>query len=153
MDKRSIPLPDGPFSRTIPWRISLDSLDYLIMYEKAGLSSLERLIGKGVSSVCFLPGYVQLVFEEVIFTCYTNPTVVISGQASNDNCPGFKDRICQLIGQSAQSVEERSRQLLAVYFDSGDSLNISLRFEDAKSVEAAMLSDQTGVIFNVWRYE
>jgi hypothetical protein len=125
----------------------------MAMYENAGLSSLERLIGKSVSSICFLPGYVQLVIEELILTCYTNPIVVVAKQVSTQRSLGYKDNLCQLIGQSVQSVEERLRQNLTVYFDSGDSIAISLRFDEATSVEAAMLSDQTGAIFNVWRYE
>lgn len=126
---------------------------YPTMYEKAGLSSLERLVGKSVSSVCFLPGYVQLTFEELILTCYTNPTLIVSDQASDSRSLGYKDNLCQLIGQSVQSAVEKLREGLTVYFEGGDSLAVSLRFEDASSVEAAMLSEQGGDIFNVWRYE
>jgi hypothetical protein len=123
------------------------------MYEKAGLSSLERLIGKSVSSICFLPGYVQVVFEELILTCYTNHVVFISDERTDYRIAGFKDKLCMLIGKSVQSVAEKLRDGLAIYFDDGDSITISLRFEDAGSVEAAMLSEQTGTIFDVWRYE
>jgi hypothetical protein len=123
------------------------------MYEKAGLSSLERLVGKSVSSICFLPGYVQVVFGELILTCYTNPAVFISDERSDYRMPGFKDKLCMLIGKSVQSVTEKLRNELAIYFDDGDSVTISLRFEDANSVEAAMLHEQNGSIFDVWRYE
>jgi hypothetical protein len=123
------------------------------MYEKAGLSSLERLVGKSVSSICFLPGYVQVVFEELILTCYTNPAVFISDGRADYRMPEFKDKLCMLIGKSVQSVTEKLRDELAIYFDDGDSITISLRFEDASSVEAAMLSEQAGTIFDVWRYE
>ena len=46
------------------------------MYEKAGLSSLERVVGKNVSAICFVQDYVQVIFEELILTCYTAPTVL-----------------------------------------------------------------------------
>jgi hypothetical protein len=123
------------------------------MYEKAGLSSLERLVGKSVSSICFLPNYIQIVFEDLILTCYTNPVVCISEERVDSLMPGFKDKLCILIGKSVQSVVEKLRDELAVYFDDGDSITISLRFEDAVSVEAAMLQNQSGTIFDVWRYE
>jgi hypothetical protein len=123
------------------------------MYEKAGLSSLERLIGKSVSSICFLPNYVQVVFEELILTCYTNPVVFISDGRTDHRMPEFKDKLCMLIGKSVQSVVEKLNDELAIYFDDSDSITISLRFEDASSVEAAMLSEQAGTIFDVWRYE
>ena len=67
--------------------------------------------------------------------------------------PGFKDKLCMLIGKSVQSVVEKLRDELGVYFDDGDSIAISLRFEDAVAVEAAMLQNQSGTIFDVWRYE
>lgn len=124
-----------------------------IMYEKAGLSALERLVGKSVSSICFLPGYVQIAFEDLILTCYTNPVVFFSEQRADFLTPGFKDKLCTLIGKSVQSVVENLRDELGVYFDDGDSIAISLRFKDAVSVEAAMLQNQSGTIFDVWRYE
>jgi hypothetical protein len=123
------------------------------MYEKAGLSSLERLIGKSVSSICFLPNYVQIVFEDLILTCYTNPVVFVSDGQTDCRMPEFKDKLCLLIGKSVQSVVEKLSDGLGIYFDDGDSITISLRFEDASSVEAAMLSEQKGAIFDVWRYE
>ena len=123
------------------------------MYEEAGLSSLERLVGKHVSSICFLPGYVQIRFEDLVLTCYTNPSVTISGEKFEHRMQGFKDALCTLIGKTVQSAVETLREELAVYFDDSDWITISLRFADATSVEAAMLSSQGGAIYNVWRYE
>jgi hypothetical protein len=123
------------------------------MYEKAGLSSLERVVGKNVSAICFVQDYVQVIFEELILTCYTAPTVLISDEAVNFHTPGYRDKLCELIGKSVQSVTERLREELSIYFDGDGSIRISLRFDDAKSVEAAMLHQQGGDIFDVWRYE
>jgi dsDNA-binding SOS-regulon protein len=96
---------------------------------------------------------VQVVFEELILTCYTNPVVFVSEERTDYRMAGFKDKLCTLIGKSVQSVSEKLRDELAIYFDDGDSMTISLRFEDAGSVEAAMLNEQNGSIFDVWRYE
>jgi hypothetical protein len=96
---------------------------------------------------------VQVVFGRLFLTCYTNPAVFISDERSDCRMPGFKDKLCMLIGKSVQSVSEKLREELAIYFDDGDSMTISLRFEDAGSVEAAMLNKQNGSIFDVWRYE
>jgi hypothetical protein len=139
--------------QVIRWHTSLNKHMKGTMYEKAGLSSLERLIGKSVSSICFLPNYVQVAFEELILTCYTNPVVFITDGRTDYRMPEFKDKLCMLIGKSVQSVAEKPRDGLAIYFDDGDSITISLRFEDASSVEAAMLSERNGNIFDVWRYE
>jgi hypothetical protein len=123
------------------------------MYERAGLSSLERLVGRSVSAICFVQNYLQVTFEELILTCYTTPIVCISGDEANIHTPGYRDKLCELIGKSVQSVTERPRDELSIYFDGGDSVRISLRFKDAHSPEAAMLHQLGGDIFDVWRYE
>jgi len=123
------------------------------MFEKAGLSSLERLIGRDVSAVCFVRTYVQLIFEDVTFTCYTCPSVSISEKRFETSSAGYRDALCGLIGQTVQSVLERPRKELTLDFESGDRIEVSLRFEDSSSVEAAMLHATGGEIFDVWRYE
>jgi hypothetical protein len=123
------------------------------MYERAGLSSLERLVGRTVSAMCFVQNYVQVGFDELILTCYTNPSVFISEEKANIGTVGYRDRLCELIGKSVQSVTERPREELSIYFDGGDHITISLQFKDATSVEAAMLHQLGGDIFDVWRYE
>jgi hypothetical protein len=123
------------------------------MYEGAGLSSLKRLIGTQVSSICFVQDYLQIVFDDLVLTCYTMPIVSISDQESHADTACYRDRLCDLIGRSVQSVVERPREELSVYFDGGDWIRVSLRPEHAGSVEAAMLQQQGGPIFNVWRYE
>lgn len=123
------------------------------MFEKAGLSSLERLIGKTVDSVCFVQDYVLIAFDNLILTCYTMPLLSISGEKFGPSDPGFKDKICHLIGKSAETVSEEERKDLVIYFDGDEQLIVSLRPADAKSVEAAMLHETGGAIFNVWRYE
>jgi hypothetical protein len=123
------------------------------MYERAGLSSLERLVGSSVSAICFVQNYVQVMFEDLVLTCYSTPTVCISEKEASIHTPGYRDKLCELIGKSVQSVTERLRDELAIYFEGGDSVRISLRFKDARSPEAAMLHQLGGDIFDVWRYE
>ena len=123
------------------------------MHEKAGLSSLERVVGREVSAVCFIQNCVQVMFEELILTCYTLPMVNNSGALFDISVPGYRDKLCELIGKSVQSVVEKDRDAVSIYFDGGDSLSISLRLKNATSVEAAMLHELGGDIFDVWRYE
>jgi hypothetical protein len=123
------------------------------MYEGVGLSPLERLIGNPVSSICFVQDYVQIVFDDLVLTCYQMPTVSISDHEADPHCAVYKDRLCGLIGRSVQSVVEKPYEELAIYFDGGDWIRISLRPEHASSVEAATLHQQGGPIFIVWRYD
>jgi hypothetical protein len=46
-----------------------------MVYEQWGLSSLERIVGKEASSVCFVANYVQVYFDQIVLTCYTLPVV------------------------------------------------------------------------------
>jgi hypothetical protein len=96
---------------------------------------------------------VQVIFEDLTLTCYTCPTVVISEKTFEAGSTGYRDALCALIGQIVQSVADRPRKELELYFEGGDHLEISLRHEDASSVEAAMLHVAGGEIFDVWRYE
>lgn len=123
------------------------------MYKKAGLSSLERLIGRDVASICFVRDYVQIGFDGLVFTCYTLPSVRSASKSIGATEPGCRDALVGLIGKHVQSVSEAHREELSIFFEEGQSLSISLRFEDAACVEAAMLHELGGPIFDVWRYE
>ena len=124
------------------------------MYEEAGLSSLERLVGREVSSVCFVRDYVQIVFDdEFVFTCYTLPVVAVSEQTFSSGVLGYRDRLGDLIEKKVQSVAERPREELFIGFDGGDSVSVSLRPESLTGPEAAMLHRLDGDIFDVWRGE
>ena len=124
------------------------------MYEEAGLSSLERLVGREVSSVWFVRDYLQIYFDdELIFTCYTLPVVTASEQAFSPGVLGYRDRLGDLIGKTVQSVAERRQEELFIAFDGGDSISVSLRPESLTGPEAAMLNQPGGDIFDVWRGE
>ena len=124
------------------------------MYEEAGLSSLERLVGREVDSVCFVRDYVQIVFDDgIVLTCYTLPIVTVSEQAFSFGVLGYRDRLGDLIGKSVQSVAERRQEELSIVFEGGDNVSVSLRTESFTSVEAAMLHRPGGDIFDVWRDE
>jgi hypothetical protein len=122
-------------------------------YEKAGLSSLERLVGKCWSIVCHVQDYIELIFEdELVLTCYALPIVELGDREICPNTLGYNDAIVALVGKTVQSVRERPRIELSLWFDSNEGVTISLRPEVSRSVEAAMLHRRGVAIYNVWRY-
>jgi hypothetical protein len=124
------------------------------MYEKAGLSSLERLIGREVCSVCFVRDYIEIVFEELTLTCYTAPAILSSDSDQPDTigAPGYRDKLCEFIGKHIQSVVEKPLEI-SVQFDDGDGFTISLRCEDAVGPEAALLHEPGAGVITVWQCE
>jgi hypothetical protein len=124
------------------------------MYEKAGFSSLERLVGRDVSSVCFVRDYIEIVFEELKLTCYTPPTVHSSGsdRSTTIGAPGYRDTLCEFIGKHVQSAVEKPREI-SVQFDDSGGFIISLRCEDSVGPEAAMLHEAGAGIITIWQCE
>lgn len=123
------------------------------MYEQSRLSSLDRLVGKAVSAICFVENYVEVVFEELVLTCYTMPIICVDGKDTEYTAFEYRNELCRLIGRAVEATSERLREELSVYFNVDSYLRISLEFEDGSSVEAAMLHERAGTIFNIWRYE
>jgi hypothetical protein len=123
------------------------------MYEKAGLSSLERLVGHAVSAVCFVQDYMQLQFDGLTLTCYTPPCVGVGDAEFRSGASEYRDRLVGLIGRVVQSVRQQDRIDLLIVFKTGECVKISLRDEDAAGPEAAMLHEPGKAIYDVWRYE
>jgi hypothetical protein len=120
-------------------------------YEEAGLSSLERLIGREVTIVSFVQDYLEIAFDDdLIFTCYTWPIVDVGDNKFRYGQSGYADALCRLIGQSPQSVKEVLRQELSIHFVGGDSVFVSLQHEDALGPEAAKLHKLGGTLLVVW---
>jgi hypothetical protein len=85
-----------------------------MVYEQWGLSSLERIVGKEASSVCFVANYVQVYFDQIVLTCYTLPVVHVSDQPVTSQMPGYKDRLYEFVGKTVESVTEKPREDLAI---------------------------------------
>lgn len=126
------------------------------MSDNAESLHLARLVGHDVSSIVFVRDYVQLTFESdkssFRLTCFTMPTVTMSGTTTKLGQPKYRDALCDLIDKVVQSATERPRDTLAINFNSGACLNVSSRPEDAHGPEVAMLTDEpSGKFCVVWQ--
>ena len=97
------------------------------MSEPAHPSSLERVVGRDVSSICFVRDYVQVCFDEFVLTCYTLPTVRMTETDSplRLGTPAYRDKLCEFIGKFVRSVAEKPDEELAIGFDDGSPVGRS----------------------------
>lgn len=123
------------------------------MYEKFGFKSLERLVGLDVPEICFARDHIQILFDDVVLTCYTLPEVHVAGERVALQDERYRDLLCSFIGEVVQSVAEVPQSELRITFGNQNYITISLRREDARGPEAAMLVEKRREIFDVWRYE
>lgn len=103
-------------------------------------AGLQQLLGRELSSVEFVRGYVQMRFDGPCLSAYTMPTIetpsgVVIGPAS----PGYADALVAGIGRIVESAKHEDGESIVVRFFAGPTVRVSLRDSDRKVVEAATL--------------
>jgi hypothetical protein len=116
-------------------------------------SSLERLVDGEISNVSFIRDHARLSAHRSELICHTWPVVCVSGERFRLGAAQYRDKLCAFIGRSIRSVRELEREALTLVFDGGDTISVSLRQEDCRGVEAAMLQSLRGEVFAVWGCE
>jgi len=96
---------------------------------------LKTLVGEQLSSVEFVADYVQLWFNGPCLTAHTPPTVSSDGNNLAWGDLRYRDALCEQIGRSVERTLVDAEQV-AIVFDNGASVSISLREEDYRSSEA-----------------
>jgi hypothetical protein len=79
------------------------------------------------------------------------PGVCVAGERFELGMAGYRDKLCAFIGRPVRSGSERKFEALTLVFDGGDTISVSLREEDFRGPEAAMLSVAGGDIWDVYR--
>lgn len=102
---------------------------------------LVAIKGEQLSAVTFVQDYVQLTFDGPMLTCITTPMVVASDKKLDFGTPGYRDRLCQLIGSKVLAGTVWPGERLQVDFIGGGSLVVSLRAEAYRAAEAVLFSD------------
>src|SRR5512138_1437595 len=75
--------------------------------------SLQELVGREVSSVEFVRGYVQIRFDGPCLSLYTMPTVRTSdGQVLDVTKSGYADALVTAIGKIVAKAEDNGRVIL-----------------------------------------
>ena len=113
-------------------------------------SVLKRLENARLSAVVFVQDYVQLQFDGPCLTAYVWPTVRDSANTFSQQTPGYRDALCDLIGNVVAEASEEANERLIIQFASGATVEVSLKQSDREGPEAAMLQDPSGKRWNVW---
>ncbi|QSI76661.1 hypothetical protein [Niveibacterium microcysteis] len=77
-----------------------------------------------LSQVVFVHDYVQLVFQDEVFSVYNIAKLVFRGVQISQGSPGFCDGLVNLIGQRAVQVEQAEQCALSLSFEGGASLHV-----------------------------
>lgn len=123
------------------------------MSTKKNLSDVQFLAGSlqggALSAVCFLNGYLQLHFDGPYLNIYTPPKIILPSCAIRWGSQGFRDVLCELLGEKFLSANEDKGKVLTLVF-TGAALEIPLDDSSRVCAEAAMFQDGTGKGWVVW---
>ena len=109
---------------------------------------LEQLVGRQMSSVEFVRGYVQLRFDGPCLSAYTMPTIeMASGGRLDVTSPGYADALVSAIGKTVDGAQDRNGQAIELRFADGPVLNVSLLDSDRRVEEAATLTTNGNAIW------
>jgi len=101
--------------------------------------ALAKLVGHELSSVTFVRDYLQLAFDGGGMNAYTTPTVACGSESLSLGQPGYRDSLCRQIGCRVERTEVDD-QRVAIIFEGGAAVSISLREDDYRGPEALEFS-------------
>lgn len=103
---------------------------------------LRQLVGREVSSIEFVRDYVQLRFDGPCLSAYTLPVVQTPDRVLSPSSEGYAEALIGFIGKRMETAESREGERIQCRFSDGVSFAISLRSEDYRAAEAAMLTTE-----------
>lgn len=108
-----------------------------MMNEHVGL---QELVGREISSVEFVRGYVQIRFDGPCLSAYTMPSIrTDSGRELDPSMVGYADALVGLIGKVVEAACQ-SEGAIELRLADGASMAVSLRDTDRRADEAASLT-------------
>jgi len=109
---------------------------------------LENVQDDPVSAIIFVQNYVGVDFNGPVLYMFSKPIVTFApGDARQ---LGFRDTMCELIGQVVLDVEEAPDKFFKITFQSGMTLTLPLDQESRVQVEAGTFRSDRGVTEIVW---
>jgi hypothetical protein len=99
---------------------------------------LASLVGRELSSVEFVRDYVQLRFDGPYLTAVTHPSVDVAGTRYTWGRPGFRDALCERIGQVVARASVTEHEQVRLEFGDGAAVVISLEDKDYCGPEAVL---------------
>ena len=111
---------------------------------EVGTTRLDDLIGRTLSAVVFVQDYLQLQFDGSVLTLLVWPVVTTDATEKAFHSPGYRDLLCERIGESVTDAQAVSEQALSIRLSDGSSITASLVPEDHTGPEAAIYAAQDG---------
>jgi hypothetical protein len=104
--------------------------------------------GQPLVSVCFLLGYVEFLFGDMVLAALAQP-ILLNGEAKvTSETPGYKDALCRQIGRVVRSTTEAGTYL-EVGLEGGARIVIPLDADYPPGPEMATLSGK-GCFCGAW---
>ena len=97
--------------------------------------SLQPVVGRCLSAVCFVMDYVQVNFEDAVLTVLNPLTVSAGGNSWTRGEAGWRDALCSCIGRTVSGVVRTEGDLM-INLDDASTLRVSLLSEDFVGPEA-----------------
>ena len=110
---------------------------------------LQSIVGEQLSSITFVQDYWQFDFDGIGVTALTRVIVRTDGLTLKDGDDQFRNLLCGQIAKIVSRAELVQPEALTITFADGSSISVSLRWEDYKGPEAALLSSRGGPIIVV----
>ena len=111
--------------------------------------ALEPIVGRELSAVVFVRDYVQFEFDGVGLTALNLPVIKVGEKTLSFGQPGYRDTLCERIGQAVRSACVEENEGILIDFEDGSTLSISLRSDDYSGPEAAIFHNGPGETW-VW---
>jgi hypothetical protein len=89
-----------------------------------------------MSQVVFVHDYLQLVFQDDIFTLYNSPEIRSAGAQMSRGSPGFCDALVALLGQRLTLVSANHAEPLILSFENGTRVIVPVSGRAASGPEA-----------------
>lgn len=109
---------------------------------------LKQLVGRDISSVEFVRGYIQLRFDGACLSTFTLPTVrLLSGTTLLASSTGYADALVSLVGKAVEDAQqgEAGFHLLIA---GGVVVSVSTSDADRRVAEAATLTTDGATIWS-----
>lgn len=111
---------------------------------------LQDLVGKPLSSICFVQDYVELHFDGSILRCLVGPILKLDRLDVIFPENGSRDALCSLIGQAIQRLSLDDDVNLEVEFSSGHTLIVPLDPKHRNVPESMHFVPRIGGPIQVW---
>ncbi|MEZ0260933.1 MAG: hypothetical protein ACAH80_07975 [Alphaproteobacteria bacterium] len=118
------------------------------MHDETTSQPLKMIVGKDLEAVTFVMDYVQLQFQELIFTALAWPTISDGSKNMTIVQLGYRDKLCEQITQSVVAVRDDPKSI-TITLKNGVSLIVPLDADEPRGPEMAHLSGK-GLFITAW---